>query len=470
MIEAAAEEAAEPSSFRDPSGFVFARGRVLYRRVNRVYRHDYDALMGSGLYEALTDEGLLIPHEEVERRDVAPEDAAAAESDAYVILKPETVPFVSYPYEWSFSQLRDAALATLSVQKAALGRGMWLKDASAYNIQFRRGRPVLIDTLSFERYRQGEPWVAYRQFCQHFLAPLALMSRVDVRLGQLTRVHIDGVPLDLASRLLPWSARAHPLLLPHVFLHALAQRRYADRPRPVTRRRPGAGMTKTALRGLIDSLESAVRHLRWRPHGTEWGDYYNHTSYSAGAMETKERLVAEMLDAVAPAPRNVWDLGANTGRFSRIAGGRGIPTIAWDIDPAAVEKNYLQCRRENDAHLLPLCQDLTNPSPDLGWAQRERRSLSERGPADLLLALALVHHLAIGNQVPLEQIARFFRRIGHWLIAEFVPADDPQALRLLRGRESVFRDYHRAAFEESFRRHFTIERAAPIPTRRASCT
>jgi hypothetical protein len=208
-----------PSSFRDPSGFVFVRDGVLYRQVNRVHREHYDRLMASGLYERLATDGLLVPHEE--------DDAVPAAPDlAYKVLRPERVPFVSYPYEWCFGQLKAAALATLAIQRTALDFGMSLRDASAYNIQFLQGKPTHIDTLSFETLREGEPWVAYRQFCQHFLAPLVLSRYRDARLGQLSRVHLDGIPLDLATGLLPWRARLHPPLLLHLFLHARRQRRH----------------------------------------------------------------------------------------------------------------------------------------------------------------------------------------------------------------------------------------------------
>src|SRR3989304_2762946 len=237
------------ASFRDPSGFLFFRSGVLYRQINRTREKDYARLMDSGLYEKLVKAGLLIPHVE--------SDQLPAESDApFKIVQPERVPFISYPYEWAFSQLKDAALATLSIQKRALKMGMTLKDASAYNIQFVHGKPILIDTLSFEIYREGKPWDAYRQFCQHFLAPLALMARVDIRLGQLLRVSIDGIPLDLASRLLPFRTRLDFGLLAHIHLHASAQIRYAD----VDVKRAGEsasrrGMSKNAFIGLVGSLE-----------------------------------------------------------------------------------------------------------------------------------------------------------------------------------------------------------------------
>ncbi len=214
-------ESVDPGSFRDPNGFIFYRGQTLFRQVQRLYQPHYDQLMQSGLYEALVNAGLLIPHVE-EHVDIA------LKTGAYRVLRPEPLPFISYPYEWCFSQLRDAALATLQIQMEALRFGMSLKDASAYNIQFRNGKPLLIDTLSFEKYEAGKPWVAYRQFCQHFLAPLALMSYTDIRLGQLLRVHLDGIPLDLTSRLLPCNTKLRMGLLTHIHLHGAAQKRYAD--------------------------------------------------------------------------------------------------------------------------------------------------------------------------------------------------------------------------------------------------
>jgi hypothetical protein len=445
----------EPGSFRDPSGFIFYRDNTLYRQVQTSYKPDYDLLMESGLYRSLVDAGLLVSHIE------EPVNAGLSE-DGYRILRPEQVPFISYPYEWCFSQLRDAALATLRVQKEALKFGMSLKDASAYNIQFAAARPVHIDTLSFERYEKGQPWVAYRQFCQHFLAPLALMSRTDIRLGKLLCMHLDGIPLDLASRLLPRISWLDPGLLVHIHLHGAAQKKYEGQTGSGSRARDGS-VSQMALLGLIDSLETVVTKLTWRPSGTTWAEYYSNTNYSDMAMAGKQRMVAEMIETVTPPPRMVWDLGANTGAFSRLASERGANTIAWDIDPGAVEKNYLECRAVGETRMLPLLEDLFNPSPDLGWALRERRSLVRRGPADLVLALALVHHLAIGNNVPLDRIAEFFQSIGAWLIVEFVPKSDSQVQRLLSSRKDIFVGYSREGFEKDFSRFFEIVRSASVP-------
>ena len=439
----------ESGSFRDPNGCVFWQDGTLYRQVNTSYKDNYQHLMESGLYGVLVSGGLLLPHEEV--------DIQAPQPDlAYKVIRPELIPFVSYPYEWCFSQLKDAALTTLEIQKTCLDFGMSLKDCSAYNIQFRKGRPVLIDTLSFEKYREGQPWVAYRQFCQHFLAPLALMSHKDIRLNQLLRVYIDGIPLDLAGSLLPVHTRLMFSLLSHIHLHARSQKRFADKSVDTKRYK----LSHRSFLGIINSLESAIRKQKWQPRSMGWANYYQDTNYSLDALAHKRQTVAEFIDKIAPS--SVWDLGANVGMFSRIASDKGISTISFDVDSATVESNYRECVRREEANILPLVLDLTNPSPGSGWANEERLSLTERGPVDCVLALALIHHLAISNNVPFHRIAEFFGNIGQSLVVEFIPKSDSQVQRLLRTREDVFPDYTRQCFESEFQKYFKIERIEGI--------
>lgn len=438
-------------SFRDPSGFLFQTDGILYRQVNQSFRAAWDALNESGLYGQLVEDGLLVAHEEVSTQ-------LAPVPGAYRVIRPERLPFISYPYEWSFSQLQDAALATLRIQQCALERKMTLRDATAYNIQFRSGRPILIDTLSFEPYREGSPWVAYRQFCQHFLAPLALMAICDVRLSQLLRVYIDGIPLDLASRLLPRRTRLRFGLLTHIHMHARSQSRHADSARAGAA--PTAQVSRTGMLGLIDSLQTTVRKLSWRAGGTEWGDYYQDTNYTTGSAGHKTEIVRKLVASVTP--KSIWDLGANTGVFSRLGVEAGANVVAWDVDPAAVEKNYLLVRKEGPGRLLPLLLDLSNPSPALGWANEERMSLADRGPVDLVMALALIHHLAISNNVPLDRIADFLAPLAPYLLIEFVPKEDSQVQRLLASREDIFDAYTQAGFESAFSRRYEAVEVHPI--------
>jgi hypothetical protein len=440
-----------PASFRDPSGFVFLHDDALYRQINAVYKDNYDRLVSSGLYQRLVNAGLLIPHVEVSLE-------LARSDDAYKVIQPQVVPFISYPYEWSFSQLKSAALATLEVQKIALEFNMSLKDGSAYNVQFLNGRPVLIDTLSFEPYQENTPWIPYRQFCQHFLAPLALMAYKDVRLSQLLRVFIDGIPLDLVAPMLPLRSYFNLSLLFHIHLHAKSQQHFKDR--TVSRTAARRGMSRRALLGLLDNLETGIKKLRWNPQKTAWAAYYQDDSYSIEGIEHKQQLVADFIQIANP--KTVWDLGANIGLFSRIASSQEIPTIAWDIDPGAVDINYRQITKNGETNVLPLLLDLTNPSPAIGWNTQERRSFGERGPADLILALALIHHLVISNNTPLDMVAGFLAELCHWLIIEFVPKHDPKVQKLLATRDDIFLDYTQQGFESTFTHYFTIERAEPV--------
>ena len=440
-----------PGSFRDPAGFVFQRDGAFFRQVNRSYTATFATLMDSGLYAKLAEQGLLIPHEDADLE-------FAPEPDAVAIIKPEQLGFVSYPFEWSFSQLKASALTTLRVQRLALSHGLSLKDASAYNVQLHDGRPTLIDTLSFEPYEPGFPWVGYRQFCQHFLAPLALMAYRDVRLGALLQGHLDGLPLDFAVGLLPWRTRLRPGLLMHLHLHSRAQARHADSEQ--TRDSLKGRMSQRRLEALLESLEATVRRLSWNPGDTPWASYGDQSSYSDAGQTDKERLVGEYIARVDAA--TVWDLGGNVGIFSRIAGANGATVVSIDSDPGAVDLSYRRTVDNGERNVFPIVADLTSPSPALGWDNQEVRSLTQRGPAGLVMALALIHHLAIGNNTSFERLAQFFLSLGRNLLVEFVPPDDPMVLRLLAMRNHTFPWYTQGEFEAAFSQRFRIERSDGI--------
>ncbi len=438
-----------PSSFRDKSGFLFYREGSLYRQVNISYKENYELLMNSGIYDLLVKNKLLIPHTEVkidsEQKNIA-----------YKIINPQSIPFISYPYEWCFSQLKDAALLTLKIQKIIFEHGMTLKDASAYNIQFKNGKAIFIDTLSFEKYHDDEPWLAYKQFCQHFLATLALMSYKDVRLNQLFRVYVDGIPLDFASKLLPFLSYFNFSLLSHIHFHSKSQKHFENKPIDTSAYK----MKRTSFLGLIDNLESAIKNLKWKPKGSEWTNYYEKTNYSSTAHNHKKQIIDNFLNELKP--KNVWDFGANEGIFSRIASNKGIQTISFDNDPAAVEKNYIECCKRNDTKILPLLLDMTNPSPGIGWQNMERMSLSERSNADTIFVLALIHHLVISNNLPFYKIAGYFSSLCDTLIIEFIPKTDYQLQKLLLTRKDIFTDYTQDFFEKEFCSFFTIQHSVKI--------
>ena len=337
---------------------------------------------------------------------------------------------------------------------------MILKDASAYNVQFRGTRAVFIDTLSFDRYQEGLPWVAYRQFCQHFLAPLALMSQVDVRLAQLYQTNIDGIPLDLANALLPFRTKLRPSIATHVSLHAHTQSRFSDAAStgsPI----PSARVSRLGLQGILRNLESTVGRFEWRLPKTEWSDYSSKTSYADEATSSKRRLVESFLSATGHRSL-ILDCGSNKGEYSAIAARYADYVVAMDVDPVAVELHYRHLSAAKRIDTLPLRIDLTAPSPGIGWANTERLALRERVRSATVMALALVHHLAITNNVPLERIAAFLSTFAEDLVMEFVPKSDPQVNRLLATRQDIFPRYTRACFEEDFSKSFIIRKSELI--------
>jgi hypothetical protein len=461
----AAAATRESASFRDPSGFVFYRDGLPYRQVNARFAAEWDAFLSSGLYDRLANDGVLLPHE------TAPPELALT-PDAHAVIKPRAVDFISYPYEWSFGQLKDAALLTLRAQTLALERGFTLRDASAFNVQFVDGAPILIDSLSFEPAEAGRPWDAYRQFCQHFVGPLALIAYRDPRLALLLREFLDGIPLDLAAGLLPIRTRLNLGLASHIHLHARAQARAgeaAPRVRPLADHaeggaaaegRGGQRIGRTGQLAILDSLRSTIEKLDWRPQGTTWSGYTRVTSYTERAAASKLAIVERFLGETSG--RWVWDLGANTGEFSRLAARLGRSALALDGDAAAVEQAYRQAKRDGEKAILPLVVDLSSPSPALGWALRERRSILERANADVVVALALVHHLAIGNNVPLGSIAEFFAALAPELIVEFVPKEDAMVVGMLARRRDVFPDYTIDGFRVAFGPSFTIATEARV--------
>lgn len=441
-----------PSSFRDPNGFVFSNQNQIYRVVKNSYKNNYDHLTKSGLYKKLVKEKLLISHKELPIKK-------ATLRGIYKIIKPLQISFISYPYEWSFSQLKDAALATLKIQEISMEFNMHLKDSSAYNIQFLDGMPILIDTLSFQVQTEPKPWIAYRQFCQHFLAPLALMAKVDVRLNQLIKDNLDGIPLDLTSKLLPKNTFLSPGLAMHIHLHAKAQESFKTRGKQHVRK-----FSPNSLKGITSSLKNTVTSLKFAKRDSIWTNYYSKNSYTTKSFSKKKHVVGRLLRSLKP--RVVWDIGCNTGEFSIIAAKIAPKVISFDSDPTTVESLYLKINKAKIGNILPLVIDITNPSQAIGWENKERDSFLKRANPDCILALALIHHLAITNNLPLSKIASFFANLTKNLIIEFIPKNDTQVDKLLQSREDIFNDYTEKNFEKYFNKYFKIMEKSQLQTKR----
>lgn len=450
----AAELCISPASFRDPAGYVFFEGDIAKRAVTFKGQPDYEIFISSGLYKALLERELILAHQEDARR-VEPA------SGIYKVIVPEQLDYISYPYEWSFSQFKDAALLTLEVQQLAMEHGLSLKDASAFNLQFRGPKPVFIDTLSFEKNKRG-PWVAYGQFCQHFLAPLLLMAYVSANFNQFLKAALEGFSLQLTSALLPRSTylRLGPLL--HVHLHARSQKKHSTRPKLAPS--PGGSSSGSDTKPtLVSSLRSTIENLKGgKQSQSHWIDYYRQARhYPQEAEEFKKKVVSSTVRAIRPA--RVFDLGGNVGHYSRLVTAQGINCICYDFDPSCVDQNYLLSKASRDAHMLPLLMDLTNPTPGLGFDCRERLGFAERSKPDLILALAILHHLRVAGNIPLARISEFLAKLTRWLLIEFVPKEDRCVQVLLLGRPDIFDDYSLPEFLRIFQRQFQLEQALQIP-------
>jgi hypothetical protein len=436
---------------------VFITPDGVYRVLSAAGLEDWQALARSPLWRTLQDDGSVVATEPAQL-DALPDLLAGA---AAGVLRHDRVPFVSYPYEWPFSMLKDAALLQLGLCRRALRADLALKDATPYNVQWRGTRPVFIDVGSFERLRPAEPWTGYRQFCMLFLYPLMLQAYKDLPFHAALRGSLDGIAPHHARAVLS-GERFRKGVLSNVVLHARLEDRYADvAGRDVKRELKRAGFSKELLDANFGKLEKLVARLEWKPGETAWTGYGEDNSYDDAAAARKAAFVRE-----AAARRRVqlaWDVGCNDGTYARIAAEQADVVVALDADHATVEALYRRLREERRTDVLPLVMSVTDPSPDLGWRGRERASLERRGTPELTLCLALVHHVCITSNVPVRELLDWLRSLDTTLVIEFPDRADPMVARLLSGkRDGSNPDYERATFERALEERFTVDRAAAV--------
>ena len=452
---------AEPGSFRDWDGRVFSAGERVVRALSEAGLADWQALAETELLTAYTAAGELVATEQA-GDDLVSELRALDSAGAWAgALVHERLPFVSYPYEWSFSMLRDAAQLQLRLLSAALREGLTLKDATPYNIQWRGARPVFIDIGSFQRETKGEPWAGYRQFCMLFLYPLMLEAYRGVAFQPWLRGSIDGIaPTDFRA-LFTRRDMLRRGMTRHVFLHASLERRYAAATGGIQDDLREAGFDARLVAATVSSLSKLVSRLNVAGTTSTWSEYQSSCSYEEPEIAAKEDFVRRV--AGTGARRLVWDLGCNDGRYSRIASGHADFVVAVDSDRAVVDALYVALRAEGGEKILPLVIDLADPSPAIGWANAERTTLLQRGRPDLVLCLALVHHLSITRNVPLREVVAWLRSLESEVVVEFPHRSDPMVQRLLSAkREGAHPDYARESFEEALRSRFAVAETAEL--------
>ena len=432
-----------PSSYRDPSGFIFEYNNEIYRQVNNSFKEDYDLFISSGCYETLVKKNLLIPHETIT-------GSLTGDSKCYATLKPERIAFISYPYEWSFDMLKDAALLTLQLMKEAISFGLVLKDATPFNIQWHQGKFIFIDTLSFEKYNEKEPWIAYRQFCESFLSPLLLMHYTRLPLQQLQLAYPDGIPLTVTKSLLPWRSKFSLHTFLHIHLHAKISAKKLNKSR-----HPGK-FSKQKLHNLVSSLESLITRLNPPEQKTAWSDYYEEASQRKDYLSHKKEIIQQWIEKL-PDIKTAVDLGANDGEFSKLIALRGIDVVAADFDASCINNLYTEIKKSGIKDITPVIIDLSNPSPNIGVNNMERDSYINRTKVDLVLALAIIHHLSIGKNIPFEKAVEFFQRICCHLIIEFVPKTDEKVQLMLTDKKDIYAKYDEENFVSAFNKYFTID-------------
>ena len=438
----------EPASFRDPDSRVFysAGGEVL-RELSPQGAADWEALAATRFFRHGVEAGRIV----------------ATEPISPTRLRHERVPFVSYPYEWPFEMLRDGALLQLELVDGALAEGLVTKDASPYNVQWRGASPVFVDVGSFERLREGEPWAGYRQFCMLFLYPLLLQAYKGLAYQPLLRGSLEGITAAQCRSLMSLRDVLRRGVFAHVVLHARLEARYGDRRRNVGVELRRAGFRADLIRANVRRLRRLVHSLARRRGPSHWSSYRETSPYSAADEQLKERFVLE--SAGRRRWSLVWDLGCNDGRYSRAVAPEADLVVAIDEDEQVVGELYTALRREGRRSILPLTVDLADASPALGWRGLERRPLAERGRPELTLCLALVHHLAIGRNIPVMELVDWLRELDTTLVIEFADRDDPMVQQLLAAkRPETHADYGRVHFERCLAEAFAIERSTQLPS------
>jgi hypothetical protein len=436
---------AHPASFRDKYATVIIYNNLVHRLLEEPYIMHYNVLMTSGLYESLTKKNWLVEHTEIALPEVINENIKT--------VLPTQIPFISYPYEWSFDMLKDAALLTLKIMQASIQKGMILKDASAFNIQWINGNAIFIDTSSFEKYDATKPWVAYTQFCQHFVAPLLAIAYSKKTSTQFLQLYSDGMELQDLTSILPKKTKLNLHIYAHIWLHAKTLQQQKGN------KTSNISFSQKKLTDILQSLTILIEKLKEPSIKTTWDDYYEHTILNKQYLKAKEELVLEFNNSIQG--KSLLDLGANDGNFTKLLLRNYEYAIAIDGDYNCINELY-RFAKTNKKTIYPVVSGLEHPTPAIGWGNTERDSLLNRIQVDTCLALAVIHHLAISKNIPLQKICDLLATTCKTLIIEFVPKTDDKVKILLQNRVDIFIDYTIEDFIAIFTKKFTIVKQQKI--------
>jgi len=430
-----------PISYRDPHGYVLEYESIYYRIVDKTYTEQYKHLIESGFYQELVSKKLITPFKEIS-------DLPLVINSIYKILLPEQLEFISYPYEWCFEQWKDCLNIFLRINKIALKYGMILKDATPFNFTLQKGRFILFDILSFEFYKDGDPWIAYRQFCENFLAPISLMRYKSSFWSKLYSASSNGIDLLFTSKSLPFSSYFNLNCLLHIHIHSFFMSKLQNQ-RKVEKK----VLKKDQLQQLLHSLTIVSKWELKKTKNSFWNNYYEQEIQNKDYLKHKEQIVEEWLKKIQP--QTITDLGANTGKFSLLAAKYANRVVAIESDLGSLKSIYkLSNEQEN---IYPICADLSDPSPGLGWINLEKKSLLNRIASDATIALALIHHLRITNNIPIELIAKFLSSITNChLILEYIPKSDEKIKFMLNHRYDNYYDYSMEIIEKTFNKYFDL--------------
>ena len=449
----------EPGSFRDRTSRVFYQAETVFRALSPPALANWQQLAAKAFFQRLQDAGKVVQTQQVETIPLqadAQDSASSADSSWVATLKHQTIPVISYPYEWSFGMLKDAALLQLELLQAALAEGMILKDASSFNMQWIGSQPIFIDIPSFTPLAPGEPWVGYRQFCQLFLYPLLLQAYKNMPFQPWLRGNIDGIEPQDCTQLMSLRDRFRAGVFSHVYLQAQAQSRYAQASHNIQHDLRSAGFDTQLIQTNVSRLTRLIQKLDWQRSQSTWSEYAEQPPYT----EAEQSQKADFVRRVAQSQKwsSVWDLGCNTGTFSRIAAENASTVVAMDVDALVIERLYQALKTERNTTILPLVSNLADPSPSLGWRGTERRALTERSSPDLILALALIHHMVISANIPLKEFVAWLAERRASLVIEFITRDDPMVRTLLRHKADQYTDYNLEYFERCLADTFEVER------------